>query len=162
GAHWLNGSGTSLTLNGDGTKNVIVQQTDVAGNTSTDSAAFTFTLDTLAPAAPTVAIHSDSGISATDKITNSGVVDVSGLENGATWQYSTNNGTTWSNGSGTSLSLTGDGAKSVIVNQTDVAGNTSSNSAVFNFTLDTTNPIVPTLALHTDSGSSSTDHITNS
>jgi hypothetical protein len=72
----------------------------------------------------------------TDKITNSGVVDVTGIEAGASWQYSTDNGAHWPNGA--SLTLTGDGAKSVIVHQTDAAGNTSGNSAAFAFTLDTT------------------------
>src|SRR5262249_60176932 len=71
-------------------------------------------------------------------ITHNGEVTVGGLEPGATWQYSTDDGATWTAGSGSSFTLTGDGAKSVIVQQTDTAGNVSSNSSPFSFTLDTT------------------------
>ena len=65
-------------------------------------------------------------------------MNVGGLESGATWQYSTDDGANWTAGSGSSFTLAGDGAKSVIVRQTDAAGNASSNSSTLNFTLDTT------------------------
>ena len=52
-------------------------------------------IDTLKPAAPTVVLHTDSGISSSDKITNIGQVDVGGLESGVTWQYSVDNGAHW-------------------------------------------------------------------
>lgn len=124
----------------DGPHTVFVQEQDSAGNVSA-AASLTFRLDTIAPVAPSLKLHTDSGSSSTDKITNSGLVDVTGLETGANWQYSTDNGAHWLNGTGTSLTLTGDGPKSVIVHQTDVAGNTSSNSTAFAFTLDTAPPV---------------------
>ncbi len=158
GAHWLTGTGSSFTLTGDGSESVLVHQTDLAGNTSA-TAALSFTLDTIA-AAPGVALATDSGASGTDHITNSGMVNVSGLETGATWQYSIDNGAHWLTGTGSSFTLTGDGSESVLVHQTDLAGNTSATAAL-SFTLDTI-AAAPGVALATDSGASGTDHITNS
>jgi Ca2+-binding RTX toxin-like protein len=123
-----------------GVNNLQVRETDVAGNHSA-ATSFSFTLDTTAPVAPTVALHTDSGSSNSDHITNSGVVDVSGLESGATWQYSIDNGAHWTTGTGSSFTLTGDGLKNVLVHDTDVAGNVSGNTA-FSFTLDSTAPVL--------------------
>jgi Ca2+-binding RTX toxin-like protein len=164
GINWVVGVGSSFTLTGDGAKSVIVRQTDVAGNVSATSAALNFTLDSVA-IAPTLALANDSGISSTDRITKNGVVNITGLEAGATWQYSTNNGAVWATGVGSNFTLTGDGAKSVIVRQTDVAGNTSASSAAFTFTLDTVAPTLAKTASTTtmtlDTGVSATDFITN-
>src|SRR5581483_10389793 len=140
GAHWTNGSGSSFTLTGDGAKTVLVHQTDTAGNTSSDTT-FNLTFDTTNPSAPTPALHSDTGSSNSDHVTNNGQVDVGGLEAAASWQYSTDGGAHWTTGSGSSFTLTGDGAKSVLMHQTDLAGNTSSD-ATLNFTLDTAAPSV--------------------
>jgi hypothetical protein len=93
-----------------------------------------FTLDSAA-AAPAVALATDSGI-AGDGVTKVGTVNVSDLETGATWQYSVNGGA-FVAGTGSSFTLTGDGAKTVQVHQTDIAGNTSGNTTL-SFTLDTT------------------------
>ena len=136
GASWTTGTGTSLSLTGDGPKSVTVRQTDVAGNVSSVSSALAFTLDATA-AAPTLALASDTGVSGEDKITNVGTVNVTGLESGATWEYSTSAMGNWTAGSGTSFTLSGDGAKSVAVRQTDVAGNVSASSTSLAFTLDT-------------------------
>nr|WP_268040134.1 Ig-like domain-containing protein [Burkholderia ambifaria]WDR98180.1 Ig-like domain-containing protein [Burkholderia ambifaria] len=136
----------------EGVNDVQVRQTDVAGNTS-DPTAFSFTLDTSA-AAPGVALTSDSGSSATDHTTNVGTLNLTGIETGATVEYSTDGGHTWN----TSFNAV-EGVNDVQVRQTDVAGNTSDPTA-FSFTLDTS-AAAPGVALTTDSGSGSTDHITN-
>ena len=65
-------------------------------------------------------------------------MNVGGLEAGATWQYSTDDGTNWTTGSGSSFTLAATAPRSVIVRQTDAAGNASSNSSASSFTLDTT------------------------
>jgi YVTN family beta-propeller protein len=96
-----------------------------------------------APPAPHLALAVDSGVSNSDGITNDGTVVVSGLLSGATWQYSTDNGKTWINGSGTDFTLTGDGPKSVLVHETNAAHVTSANSSLA-FVLDTTPPL-PTI-----------------
>ncbi|WP_232455997.1 beta strand repeat-containing protein, partial [Burkholderia ubonensis] len=147
GAHWS----TSFSAV-EGTNNVQVRQTDIAGNTSS-ATSFSFTLDTSA-AAPGVALTTDSGSSASDHITNVGTLNLSGVETGATVEYSTDGGHTWS----TSFSAV-EGLNDVQVRQTDIAGNTS-NPTSFSFTLDTS-AAAPGVALTTDSGSSAVDHITN-
>ncbi|WP_232456970.1 beta strand repeat-containing protein, partial [Burkholderia ubonensis] len=147
GAHW----NTSFSAV-EGVNNVQVRQIDVAGNTSS-ATSFSFTLDTSA-AAPGVALTTDSGSSAVDHITNVGTLNLSGVETGATVEYSTDGGHTWS----TSFSAT-EGLNDVQVRQTDIAGNTSDPTS-FSFTLDTS-AAAPGVALTTDSGSSASDHITN-
>ncbi|WP_232453420.1 beta strand repeat-containing protein, partial [Burkholderia ubonensis] len=147
GAHWS----TSFSAV-EGTNNVQVRQIDVAGNTSS-ATSFSFTLDTSA-AAPGVALTTDSGSSAVDHVTNVGTLNLTGVESGATVQYSVDNGAHWS----TSFSAV-EGVNDVQVRQTDIAGNTSSTTS-FSFTLDTS-AAAPGVALTTDSGSSASDHITN-
>ena len=131
------------SYSGDGTQTVVVRQVSATGVNGV-SATLSFTLDTTNPSAPTLSLNTDSGISSMDKITNSGVVKVSGLESasGTTWQYSTDAGVTWAVGSGSTASLSGDGSKTIIVKEMDVAGNVSSNSALLGFTLDTAPPVL--------------------
>ncbi|WP_244107809.1 Ig-like domain-containing protein, partial [Burkholderia ambifaria] len=136
----------------EGVNDVQIRQTDVAGNTS-DPTSFNFTLDTLSTA-PGVALIADSGSNATDHITNVGTLNVSGVETGAVVEYSTDGGHTWN----TSFNAV-EGVNDVQVRQTDVAGNTSDPTS-FSFTLDTS-AAAPGVALTTDSGSNTTDHITN-
>ncbi|WP_232440311.1 beta strand repeat-containing protein, partial [Burkholderia ubonensis] len=136
----------------EGLNDVQVRQTDVAGNTS-DPTSFSFTLDTSA-AAPGVALTTDSGSSASDHVTNVGTLNLTGIETGATVEYSTDGGHTWN----TSFNAT-EGLNDIQVRQTDIAGNTSSATS-FSFTLDTS-AAAPGVALATDSGSSAVDHITN-
>ncbi|WP_232456591.1 beta strand repeat-containing protein, partial [Burkholderia ubonensis] len=147
GAHW----NTSFSAV-EGLNDIQVRQTDIAGNTSS-ATSFSFTLDTSA-AAPGVALTTDSGSSAVDHITNVGTLNLSGVEAGATVEYSTDGGHTWS----TSFSAV-EGLNNVQVRQTDIAGNTSSATS-FSFTLDTS-AAAPGVALAVDSGSSASDHITN-
>ncbi len=114
----------------EGENTVYVRQTDVAGNTS-GSSSLTFTLDTQV-AAPSVALVTDSNVG-DDLITNDGALSVTGVEPGATVEYSTD-GSTWS-----SSFTPVEGENTVYVRQTDVAGNTSGSSSL-TFTLDTGSP----------------------
>ncbi|AYQ57298.1 alpha integrin [Bathymodiolus thermophilus thioautotrophic gill symbiont] len=70
----------------------------------------------------------DTGSSSVDGITNNGTITISGLEPGATWQYSTDGGANFfTNGIGNNFVLnegTYD-ANAIQIKQTDVAGNTS-------------------------------------
>ncbi|WP_175795321.1 Ig-like domain-containing protein, partial [Burkholderia ambifaria] len=147
GAHWSTSFGAL-----EGVNNVQVRQIDVAGNTSA-ATSLSFTLDTSA-AAPGVTLTTDSGSNATDHITNVGTLNVTGIETGATVQYSVDNGAHWN----TSFSAV-EGVNNVQVRQIDTAGNTSSATSL-SFTLDTS-ASAPGVALTTDSGSNATDHITN-
>jgi len=149
GATW-----TAAFAPADGTHTVIVRQTDVAGNISAASTPLTFTLDTAIPAAPSVALTTDSGALATDGITNNGAVTPAGVEANALVEYSIDNGATW-----TASFTAAEGANSVQVRQTDVAGNVSPASTVLAFTLDTA-VVAPTVALSNDTGTAA-DNITS-
>ena len=149
GASWT-GSFTAVA----GVNNVEVRQIDAAGNNGA-AASFSFTLDTTAPAAPTVALANDTGSSSSDSITSNGSLAVTPAEAGGTIQYSTNGGASWT-GSFTAVA----GVNNVEVRQIDAAGNNGA-AASFSFTLDTTAPAAPTVALANDTGSSSSDSITS-
>ena len=105
--------------------------------------------DTTAPTAPTVSLPTDTGSSSTDRITSNGRIDVGGLETGATWEYSTNSGTSWQAGTGTNFTLGAgtyaDGA--VLVRQRDAAGNISATGKPAGaVTVDATAPIPAVIA----------------
>ncbi|MGO4470209.1 hypothetical protein, partial [Pseudoduganella sp. RAF53_2] len=111
----------------------------------------TITIDN-ATAAPVVALTSDTGSSATDKITKAGGLTVTGTESGASLTYSNNGG-----GFNSSFSAV-EGLNNVVVRSTDAAGNTASTS--FSFTLDTTAPAL-SVSLTTDSTDGGAGHATD-
>jgi hypothetical protein len=147
GATW-----TSAFAAKEGPNTVLVRQT-VGGDVS-DPTTLSFTLDTAAPAAPGVALANDTGSSSVDGITSDGTVNVT-AELGAKVEYSIDSGASWSN----TISAV-EGPNTVQVRQADLAGN-ASDIAVLDFTLDSTAPSVPGVALLNDTGSSSLDNITN-
>ena len=79
------------------------------------------------------------GDGASDGITSAGGVAVSGLEEGATWEFSTDGGTTWAAGTGTSIALAAGtyAAGTVQVRQTDAAGNLGTAASLGAVTVDT-------------------------
>lgn len=79
----------------------------------------------------------DTGLSVSDGITRNGLwtVDSPGID----WEFSLDQGTTWTRGVGTSFEVTGDGAKMIWVRARDDAGNRSEIVRV-NCVLDTTAP----------------------
>ncbi|KLN65334.1 VCBS domain-containing protein [Vibrio sp. VPAP30] len=112
-----------------GSNTVSVRQTDVAGNVSASSS-LTFTLDNTATA-PSVSLTSDSGRSSSDNMTNVGDLSIGGIEQGATVEYSTDNGVHWR-----TQFTPNEGVNNVQVRQTDVAGNVSPSTSL-TYTLDT-------------------------
>ncbi|KJS70801.1 MAG: hypothetical protein JL55_30980, partial [Pseudomonas sp. BICA1-14] len=116
----------------EGSNTVSVRQTDVAGNTS-GATTVSFVIDTQV-AAPSLSLTSDTGASGSDSITNSGALTVGGTEVGATVEYSTDGGQTW-----TPTFTPVEGSNTVSVRQTDIAGNTSGATTV-SFVLDTSAP----------------------
>ncbi|EPW4427505.1 Ig-like domain-containing protein, partial [Vibrio vulnificus] len=137
----------------EGENTIIVRQTDSAGNTS-GSSTLTFTLDTTAPDAPQISLDTDSGSLADDFLTNKGDFTVAGTEEGATVEYFVNG--EWTTTAPTPV----EGDNTIIVRQTDAAGNTSGSSTL-TFNLDTTAPDAPQISLDTDSGSLADDFLTN-
>jgi hypothetical protein len=126
------------------------------------SGTFSIRIDTAAPVGPTIALASDTGSSNSDRVTSNGLINVSGIEAGASWEYSTNSGVSWTAGSGTTFTLAaGTYASSAVrVRQFDAAGNSATRTALA-ITVDASPPSAPTFALFSDSGSSNSDGITN-
>ncbi|RZP76560.1 Ig-like domain-containing protein, partial [Vibrio vulnificus] len=137
----------------EGENTIIIRQTDEAGNSS-ESSTLTFTLDTTAPDAPQISLDTDSGSLVDDFLTNKGDFTVAGTEEGATVEYFVNG--EWTTTAPTPV----EGDNTIIVRQTDAAGNTSGSSTL-TFTLDTTAPDAPQISLDIDSGSLADDFLTN-
>lgn len=122
-----------------------------------------------APSAPALTAASDSGASATDRITNVTAPTFTGTaETGATitlYDGTTTIGTaTATDGTYTITSNTLPvGTRSITAKATDLAGNTSPASTATSVTIDTTAPAAPSapaLTAASDSGTSATDRIT--
>jgi large repetitive protein len=148
--------------------------TDAAGNGGGAGATPSLAFDTLAPSAPsapTLTAASDSGASASDSLTTIATPTFTGTaEADATvklYDGATQVGSATADGSGhwsiTSATLS-DGAHSISAVATDAAGNAGPASAAASVTIDTSAPAapaVPTLTAGSDTGSSSTDHVTS-
>ncbi|MCU0530421.1 MAG: hypothetical protein MUD04_13290, partial [Cyanobium sp. Prado107] len=90
-------------------------------------------LDTTPPIAPSLSLAADTGTSSTDRITSNRTINVAGLEAGASWEFSTDSGSSWLAGSGSSFSVA-DGSYAtgqVQARQTDSAGNTGPANSSF-------------------------------
>jgi len=124
----------------DGTNVIQVRQTDTAGNVS-DASGYTFELDTVAPTKPSVTLTVDTGSGANDRITSNPALKVTGGEEKASILFSANSGIDWTD---EFVPLLGD--NTVLVRQSDTAGNISEVSAPYTFTLDTTSPVIRSLA----------------
>ncbi|WP_318833282.1 hypothetical protein [Cobetia sp. 2AS1] len=142
GSNWIAGTGTTFTLAegvyADGV--VQIRQTDVAGNVSDAVNLGDVTVDATI-AAPSLALTTDTNIT-DDGITSNGEVTVSGLEADASWEYSLDGGSNWTDGTGTTFTLDeGVYADGVVqIRQTDVAGNVSDAVNLGDVTVDATAP----------------------
>lgn len=129
GVTWSEGAGTSFVLPEGIYTDVQVRQTDVAGNTGEPTSLGSVTVDA-SVALLTGSLVADTGTSASDGVTSDGSIEVEGLEDGATFEFSTNGGVTWSDGAGTGFVLPEGIYTDVQVRQTDIAGNTSPASSL--------------------------------
>ncbi|MCX8518161.1 MAG: Ig-like domain-containing protein, partial [Rhodoferax sp.] len=152
GGAWMTGSGTSFNFS-EGTHSYEVRETNAAGTVVASTAvAKTFTLDTIAPARPVLALLGDNGFSSSDLITNNASLRVSNYEAAARleWRLKTTPATTtWNLATGSSFDLSslGSGSYTVEVRQTDAAGNISLTGPVSDFTFNYVAPH-PTLNLN--------------
>ena len=141
-----------LNAGADGTNTVRVKVMDAAGNNNlvyTD-ANIQYTLDTAAPAAPSLSLATDSGTSNSDSLTNVATVNVTGLVAGASWQYQVGGGS-WTAGTGTSFAATA-GSNTYAVRQTDLAGNLGAASSAVTYNYDATGPTVSSVAITSATG----------
>ena len=150
-----------------GANSLTAQATDAAGNTGT-SAAFVATLDTTPPTLAVSGISPDTGVSASDGLTDVATVAVSGTIDAAdagltvaVYDGATLVGTTTANAGG-NWSFAGvtlaSGANSLTAQATDAAGNTGT-SAAFVATLDTTPPTVLSVAASPASGTETFEQV---
>jgi Bacterial Ig-like domain/Domain of unknown function DUF11 len=158
----------------DGLHNIFVRATDVAGNVSTVLDALNLTIDTTSPVAPPIPdliAASDTGASSTDNVTSLTTPTLSGTAEAnssvSIYDGATLVGTVTADAVGawtfTNAALT-DGIHNFTIKATDVAGNLSAVSPTLAVTIDTVTPATPPmvdLITASDSGSSSTDNITN-
>jgi hypothetical protein len=126
----------------DGVHTIVASETNAAG---TGTASLSFTLDSKAPAV-TAGLRSDTGASATDKVTSSAALTGTG-DTGAVVHFTVD-------GSALAATATADanglwsyiptglaeGMHTIVATETDLAGN--AGSASLTFTLDTTAPVV--------------------
>nr|WP_283811343.1 Ig-like domain-containing protein [Bradyrhizobium uaiense] len=109
---------------------------DVAGNAGAASGAITFSGDTKPPAAPRVALHQDTGFSASDHITNNALIDCTNSDAADTLRFKADGASSFS---AVAPVFTTDGVHTVTVQEVDAAGNVSVSSSL-TFILDTTAP----------------------
>ncbi|NBU76927.1 MAG: hemagglutinin, partial [Planctomycetes bacterium] len=144
----------SVTTNvlADGQHPLSVTSTDVAGNESAPTSIGTWTIDTLAPAAPVInSVGTDTGVQG-DRLTADNTLTVAGTaEPGSVVSVIVDGlvlGTVVADANGawsfTTLPL-GDGNHVITATATDAAGNTSAPSAPASMAIDTTFPAIPSI-----------------
>ncbi len=171
----LNNSGgwSFTTTLSTGTHVLTAIATDPAGNSSRTAAEPTIMVETSAPVITIAAqvLADDTGISATDNVTNNGAVTLTGAVNGAGGTIvqildGTNvlGTATLNNSGGWSFATTlGAGSHALFATATDLAGNSTSTPTEPVITVLTAVPqvAITTQVLTDDTGSSSTDNITS-
>ena len=165
GSNWTAGSGTSFELASDAVYAagaIQVKETDGQGNETVTSMG-AITTDNTDPVAATVALNGDTGGVSDDGVTSNRVVDVTLAESGNSWEYSTDGGSSWTAGSGTSFTLAADttyASGAIQVKETDAAGN-DTVTPMGAITTDNTDPVAATVALNGDTGGVSDDGVTS-
>jgi hypothetical protein len=137
-------SSYDLNLLDEGEITVTATVSDIAGNEGSDSVSYVY--DASAPAAPRLALASDTGADSTDSISSSiAITEISGVEATATAEYSIN-GAAWTE---SYTAPTTDGDYTISARQTDAAGNVSEIETI-TVTLDATNPKVAKTVFNVD------------
>jgi len=144
GSNWSNYT-AGVTISAEGTYQITAKQTDLAGNTSANSTTITVTIDKTAPSAPVIGGIVAGTYNSTQTFTIQG-------ETGASFEYSLNGGTSWSNYTG-AVSISVAGTYNVTARQTDKASNTSGNAVVITVVIDVTPPQVTNVSSDTTNGS---------
>ncbi len=149
---------TSLTGLSDGAHTFAVRAVDVAGNVGV-AVSYGWTVDTIAPGAPTIVLTHDTG-TPNDLVTSNPSLSYGPIDSSDTLIYSTDGTHYFNTAPVFATDGSADGTQTVSVKEVDVAGNVGA-AASLTFTLDTTAPARPALALAHDTGASHTDNITS-
>ncbi|WP_306391293.1 DUF4214 domain-containing protein [Telluria beijingensis] len=149
---------TEPVFNADKVTTVYLRSIDAAGNKSPEVSK-QIVYDYFA-AKPTMKLATDShgtnvGTDA-DRVTNDATMSLEGVETGARIEYSVDGIEGWSS----TAPATKQGLNTYFVRQIDLANNTSKASEI-SFTLDNIKPTAPTISLDSDTGSNTSDGITN-
>jgi hypothetical protein len=121
---------------------------DAAGNRNAASNVIGFTGDTRAPAAPTLALHQDTGVSGADHVTRNPLIDTIKSDAADSLQYRIDGAASFSNDAPGAFT---DGVHTVSVQGVDAAGNVSAVSSL-TFTLDTVAPHLAGISATPSSG----------
>ena len=114
---------------------------DAAGNVVVLIRSVTFSTP---PDAPSATLNSDTGDSDSDRLTNDAQLNVAGVGADATWEYSTDEGANWQDGSDTKFTVPeGVYDDDEVRVRLTLDGITSAFAGVPGFTLDVTAPAVP-------------------
>ncbi|RKG35013.1 type I secretion protein, partial [Acinetobacter guerrae] len=153
----------TLTIKADGTYTynaygdaTSVGKTDVftytlSNGISSDQATLTINIADKSATTLSLSLAADTGTSTTDHITNNGTINVTGVEQNATWEYRVNGGS-WQTGTGSSFTLNDGIYSSVEVQQKDSAGNVSTITNLGAVTIDTTLPLLSILGAQDNVG----------
>ena len=135
----------TLATQTDGRHELQLLARDTAGNSSEITVTSIFTIDTTAPAPPTIATPAEGAVSASGSLVLSGTAEVDAtiliVLDGANQSVTASSSGEWS------YTATGlaDGAHSFTVQARDAAGFTSAISPARGFTVDATAPLAPTI-----------------
>jgi hypothetical protein len=151
---------TAILLSG--TYNFTYTLADTQGNESMQSTPLVITIDTSAPTTGSISLAYDTGSNSSDGITNNGQITVSNLDSGCSWQYSTDGGNIWVDGTGNSFTLASGtyGIGQIKMRQINAIGSVQTVNIPTNsyaITVDTNAPTSGTLSLTVDDGVSSSD-----
>ncbi|MEZ0264260.1 MAG: beta strand repeat-containing protein, partial [Phycisphaerae bacterium] len=171
------GTSTLVTTDGatvlaDGAHAITARQTPAGGTASPASDAMGLTVKTAtlaAPAAPILQAASDSGLSATDGLTNDATPTFDVTAGGAAYYRVYRDGAVVSGPGETAAAFTSaalaDGTYAFTVSAVDAAGNESAPSPAATVTVDTVGPTAaitqPDVDAASDTGVSSTDNVTS-
>ena len=166
-------SATLASSLSEGSHTFTANATDSSGHTSAFGGAFTVTVDITPPtgSATLLSVGPDTGANTTDHITSAtsltftGTADSNSIVQIYDGTATSAIATAYADGSGNwtaiSVGKLADGSHSFTAKVADLAGNVGSASAALTMTVDSTAAVPVIASISTDTGSSSTDHITS-
>src|SRR5690606_21540184 len=136
----------------DGAHSITARATDVAGNTSEESAAVTLVIDATAPIAPSITSPSDGTVSTEGTPIIIGTAEADSIVE--VFRDGDSQGTTTADENGDWTFIVTDarseGTYSITAKATDAAGNTSDESAAVKLVIDATAPGAPSIVSPSD------------